>query len=127
MSLVLSIHSATLCLLIGELSPFTFEVIFDRYILTPILIIIFWLFCCYSVPFSLALFCDLMVFCSGILRFLSLFFLFLKHKFIYLFLAALGLCCCVWAFSSCGERGLLFVVVCRLLVEVASLVVEHRL
>ena len=25
--------------------------------------------------------------------------------FIYLFLAALGLCCCAWAFSSCGERG----------------------
>ena len=22
-----------------------------------------------------------------------------------LFLAALGLCCCTWAFSSCGERG----------------------
>ena len=27
--------------------------------------------------------------------------------FIYLFLAALGLCCCAQAFSSCGERGLL--------------------
>ena len=27
---------------------------------------------------------------------------------IYLFLAALGLHCCVRAFSSCGERGLLF-------------------
>ena len=23
----------------------------------------------------------------------------------YLFLAALGLHCCAWAFSSCGERG----------------------
>ena len=31
---------------------------------------------------------------------------FLKiHLFIYLFMAALGLCCCVRAFSSCGERG----------------------
>ena len=47
--------------------------------------------------------------------------------FIYLFLAALGLCCCTWAFSSCGERGLLFVAVRRLLIEVASLVVGHRL
>ena len=28
--------------------------------------------------------------------------------FIYLFLAALGLRCCARAFSSCGERGLLF-------------------
>ena len=34
---------------------------------------------------------------------------------IYLFLAALGLRCCTRAFSSCGKRGLLFVVVCRLL------------
>ena len=43
----------------------------------------------------------------------------------YLFLAALGLCCCAWAFSSCGERGLLFVAVHGLLIAVASLVVEH--
>ena len=45
----------------------------------------------------------------------------------YLFLAALCLHCCMWAFSSCGERGLLFVVVRGLLIAVASLVVEHRL
>ena len=47
--------------------------------------------------------------------------------FIYLFLAALGLRCCAWAFSSCGERGLLFVAVHGLLVAVASLAVKHRL
>ena len=47
------------------------------------------------------------------------------NLFIYLFLAALGLLCCVRAFSSCGERGLLFVAVHRLLIAVASLVVEH--
>ena len=35
-------------------------------------------------------------------------------------MAALGLRCCMWAFSSCGERGLLFVVVCGLLIAVAS-------
>ena len=56
---------------------------------------------------------------------------FLKNLFIlfiyYLFLAALGLCCCVRAFSSCGERGLLFVVVRSLLVAVASLIAEHGL
>ena len=46
--------------------------------------------------------------------------------FIYLFLAALGLCCCTWAFSSCGERGL-FIVLRGLLVAVASLVAKHRL
>ena len=37
-------------------------------------------------------------------------------KKIILFLAALGLCCCVWAFCSCGERGLLFVAARKLLV-----------
>ena len=30
---------------------------------------------------------------------------FFKIYFIYLFLAVLGLCCCAWAFSSCGEQG----------------------
>ena len=45
----------------------------------------------------------------------------------YLFLAALGLCCCVLAFSSCSKRGLLFIVVCGLLIAVASLVAEHGL
>ena len=45
---------------------------------------------------------------------------FLKN-FIYLFLAALGLCCCAQAFFSCGERGLLFVAVRGLLIEVALL------
>ena len=57
----------------------------------------------------------------------SLFFLNKFIYFIYLFLAALGLHCCTRAFSSCGERELLFVVVCGLLIVVASLVVEHQL
>ena len=52
---------------------------------------------------------------------------FLIYKFIYLFLAALGLRCCVRAFSSCGEQGLLFVAVRGLLIAVASLVAEHGL
>ena len=43
----------------------------------------------------------------------------------FFFLAALGVCCCAWAFSSCSKRGLLFVAVCRLLIAVASLVAEH--
>ena len=45
----------------------------------------------------------------------------------FFFLAALGLRCCVRAFSSCGERGLLFVAVLGLLIVVASLVAEHGL
>ena len=43
------------------------------------------------------------------------------------FLAVLGLHCCTQAFSSCGEQGLLFVAVHRLLIAVASLVAEHGL
>ena len=53
------------------------------------------------------------------------FFLF-SFLFFYLFLAAFGLHCCVRAFSSCGEWGLLFVAVRGLLIVVASLVVEHK-
>ena len=45
----------------------------------------------------------------------------------YLFLAELGLYCCVWAFCNCGKQVLLVVVVCRLLIVVASLVAEHGL
>ena len=46
---------------------------------------------------------------------------------LFIFLAVLGLHCCTRAFSSCVERGLLFVVVCRLLIAVASLIAEHGL
>ena len=72
---------------------------------------------------------------KSILVFATFVFHLVIHSFIYLFifislyillfLAALGLRCCAWAFSSCGERGLLFVVVCRLLIAGASLVAEH--
>ena len=50
------------------------------------------------------------------------------HLFIYLFLGAvLGLRCCARAFSSCGERGPLFIAVRGPLTIAASLVAEHRL
>ena len=49
-------------------------------------------------------------------------FYFFINLFIYLFLSALGLCYCTWAFSSCGELGLHFIAVHRLLTAVASLV-----
>ena len=38
-----------------------------------------------------------------------------------------GLCCCSQAFSSCGEWGLPFIVVHRLLIAVASFVEERGL
>ena len=44
----------------------------------------------------------------------------------FLFLAALGLHCCVQAFSHCSEQGLLFIAVPGLLLAAASLA-EHRL
>ena len=46
---------------------------------------------------------------------------------IRIYLVVLGPQCCEQAFSSSRELGLLFVVVHRLLTEVASLVVEHGL
>ena len=55
------------------------------------------------------------------------FILFYFYFFYFNFLAALGLRCCAQAFSSCGERGLLFISMCGLLVVVASLVAEHQL
>ena len=69
----------------------------------------------------------LFFFCKMALVVLSCLSFFKKKLFIYLFLAALGLRCCAWAFSSCGEWGLLLVAVCGLLLAVASFVVEHRL
>ena len=51
----------------------------------------------------------------------------LTYLLTYLFLAVLGLHFCVRAFSSCGERGPLFIAVCGPLTIEASLVAEHRL
>ena len=52
---------------------------------------------------------------------------FIFYLFIYLFSAVLGLRCCVRAFSTWSEQGLLFAVVRSLLIAVASLVEEHGL
>ena len=86
--------------------------------------------------------CGLMIFfCSMLVslsfQFLCIYYRVLKNKFylfIYLFLAELGLCCCMWAFSSCGEWGLLFVAEHGLqahglqqLWHTGSAVVAHRL
>ena len=68
-----------------------------------------------------------LILCCHPPKILNNFYLFLIfiYLFIYLFLALQGLCCCVWAFSSCGQRGLLFVAACELLTAVASLVAQH--
>ena len=49
------------------------------------------------------------------------------YKFIYLFLAMLGLRFCARAFSSSGERGPLFITVRGPLTVAAPPVAEHRL
>ena len=57
-----------------------------------------------------------------------LFLLFFFLMFIYLFIWLHWVFyCCIGAFSSCSEQGLLFVVVHRFLIVVASLVSEHGL
>ena len=67
------------------------------------------------------------------LIFIHLFIYFNKVGFSFLFIylfsiwLRLGLCCCAWAFFSCGEQGLLSVAVRGLLIAVASLVAEHGL
>ena len=63
-----------------------------------------------------------------VLQFLFYLFFFIFIFFlVYSFWASLGLHCCTWPFSSCGEQELLFVVVRGLLITVTSLVVEHGL
>ena len=57
----------------------------------------------------------------GIFVFKFLFILFIYFWLYWVFVAVCRL------FSSCGEQGLLFLVVCGLLLVVASLVAEHGL
>ena len=50
--------------------------------------------------------------------------MFLKRSIHFNFLAVVGLYCSFQAFSSCSERRLVIVAVCRLLLVVASPAVE---
>ena len=52
-------------------------------------------------------------------------FIFIFLLFIYLFLAVLGLHCCVQAFSSCGEEGLLSCCGAQALGPTGSVVLVH--
>ena len=47
--------------------------------------------------------------------------------YIYLFMVVLGHRCCAPTLFSCSKLGPLFIVVGRLLIVVASFIVEHRL
>ena len=57
-------------------------------------------------------------------HFFKIFILFLSILFIILFFGLHG---CMQAFSSCDERGVLFIVVCELLIAAGAPVAEHRL
>ena len=59
------------------------------------------------------------------LQFTCLFFY--DFIFIYLFLAVLGLCRCIGFSLVVASGGYSLVVMCRLLIAVASFVAEHRL
>ena len=67
-----------------------------------------------------------LVCCTKQNRVIILFLFFFLINLFILFVAALGLRHCAEAFSSYGERELLFVAVHGLLTAVASLVAEHR-
>ena len=54
-------------------------------------------------------------------------YIYFLNLFIYLLMAVLGLRFCARAFSSCGERGPLFIAVRGPLTVAASPVAEHRL
>ena len=66
---------------------------------------------------------NLMILChSGVSFSFEVFFFF--YKFIY---GCAGSLLLYRLFSGCGKKGLLFIAVCRLLIEMASLVVDYRL
>ena len=69
------------------------------------------------------------ILCRGFFFFFKEFLLFFYYLFILflLFLSVLGLRFCARAFSSCSERGPLFITVLGPLTIAASLVAEHRL
>ena len=89
-----------------------------------IIIIFFYFLCTFQTKASQNLLPRTLDYPGDTFSFLHCFFVYL---FIYLFLAALGLCFCMPAFSSCGKRGLFFVAVRGLLIVVASLVAEYEL
>ena len=71
---------------------------------------------------------DILVQCIKIKSFSSVIFIRVDYFFFHnCIFGYVGSYCCTWAFSSCGEQGLLFTAVCGLLILVAPLVVEHRL
>ena len=81
-------------------------------------------------PLSVASFANIFSHSEGCLfvLFMVSFFFLNFYLFIYLlFLAVLGLRFCARAFSSCGERGPLFITVHGPLTIAASPVAEHRL
>ena len=72
------IHSATLCLLIGAFSTFIFKLSIDRYVLTAILLSVFWLFFSSSMNLSSSInfSCYLRIFFSVVMDFFFFIFLF---------------------------------------------------
>jgi len=71
---LLLVFFQSLYILAAAFSPFTFNIIIDRYVLIVILLTVFWLFCSYFFLSSFTLFpCDLMTIFIVMLGFFSLF------------------------------------------------------
>ena len=84
------------------------------------------MFCKYFLPvYGLSCHSLDIVFCRA--EVYNLFFFLILNLFICLFMAVLGLRFCARAFSSCGERGPLFIAVRGPRTIAASLAAEHRL
>ena len=82
---------------------------------------------CYKMSYQILLGWDTQFFCGRSLLCPPLPGKVIKVSFFKNFILFIFIFGCLRAFSSCGERGLLFVVVRGLLIAVASLVVEHGL
>ena len=82
----------------------------------------------FSTPSPAFIICRLFILFFNKCVYFWLLWVFFKNKFIYLFIFWLhGVSVAAWAFSSCGEQGLLLVAVHGLLIAVASLVADHGL
>ena len=104
---------------------------FLYWITFALLLKISWLYLCGTISGIFILFCSISLFvCSFTSTTLSYFsksFFFFNFIYLFIFGCVLGLRFCAWAFSSCGERGPLFITVRRPLTVTASLVAEHKL
>ena len=89
------IHSATLCLLVGVFSPFTFKVIINMYILIAILLFWIWFYRSFF-PFVLFVYVHICYIFSVMFEFLFLLCMYIHYRFCLVFIWG---CVCVLILS----------------------------